>query len=213
MSTSLLCTVAGATGGVGKRVVQRLLEQGRVVRALVRDVDKAKSLLVSSYSTTAAHAAEQYKLQPLPSSTRAAAVDAISGVPPYLLHTRCSCGRTLGLMRQCVVPPALCCCHQSTCTLRPGAQLVPLLLNIVVSCPAYPQLCLQASLPVGPSGALQLVAADISQRKTLTPDMFKGVCAVISCTAVKVQPKEGDTPDREKYYQVGTWLYMCWQGG
>jgi uncharacterized protein YbjT (DUF2867 family) len=38
---------AGATGGVGKRVVQRLLEQGKVVRALVRDVDKAKSLLVS----------------------------------------------------------------------------------------------------------------------------------------------------------------------
>jgi hypothetical protein len=47
-----------------------------------------------------------------------------------------------------------------------------------------------------------LVAADISQRQTLTPEMFRGVCAVISCTAVKVQPKEGDTPDREKYYQV-----------
>lgn len=39
---------AGATGGVGKRVVQRLLAQGRVVRALVRDVDKAKELLVSN---------------------------------------------------------------------------------------------------------------------------------------------------------------------
>jgi uncharacterized protein YbjT (DUF2867 family) len=95
--------VTGATGGVGKRVVERLLEQGRVVRALVRDVDKAKTLL--------------------------------------------------------------------------------------------------ASLPVAPSGALQLVAADISQRRTLTPDMFAGVGSVISCTAVKVQPKEGDTPDREKYYQ------------
>jgi len=45
-STPGLC-VAGATGGVGKRVVQRLLAQGRVVRALVRDVDKAKELLVS----------------------------------------------------------------------------------------------------------------------------------------------------------------------
>lgn len=32
--------------------------------------------------------------------------------------------------------------------------------------------------------------------------MFRGVCAVISCTAVKVQPKEGDTVDRQKYYQV-----------
>jgi uncharacterized protein YbjT (DUF2867 family) len=38
---------AGATGGVGKRVVQQLLSQGRVVRALVRDVEKAKQLLVS----------------------------------------------------------------------------------------------------------------------------------------------------------------------
>lgn len=40
-------TAAGATGGVGKRVVQRLLAEGKVVRALVRDVDKAKELLVS----------------------------------------------------------------------------------------------------------------------------------------------------------------------
>ena len=47
-----------------------------------------------------------------------------------------------------------------------------------------------------------MVAADISQRQTLTADMFKGVAAVISCSAVKVQPKEGDTPDRAKYYQV-----------
>jgi NAD(P)-dependent dehydrogenase (short-subunit alcohol dehydrogenase family) len=37
---------AGATGGVGKRVVQKLLSQGRVVRALVRDVGKAQELLV-----------------------------------------------------------------------------------------------------------------------------------------------------------------------
>jgi NAD(P)-dependent dehydrogenase (short-subunit alcohol dehydrogenase family) len=41
------CDAAGATGGVGQRVVQQLLAQGRVVRALVRDVDKAKQLLVS----------------------------------------------------------------------------------------------------------------------------------------------------------------------
>ena len=72
----------------------------------------------------------------------------------------------------------------------------PTLLRCPLPC------ALQASLPVGPSGALQLVAADISQRKTLTAEMFRGVCAVISCTAVKVQPKEGDTVDREKYYQV-----------
>ena len=39
--------VAGATGGVGKRVVQQLLAEGRRVRALVRDLDKARDMLVS----------------------------------------------------------------------------------------------------------------------------------------------------------------------
>lgn len=37
---------AGATGGVGKRVVEVLLQQGRAVRALVRDEQKGKILLV-----------------------------------------------------------------------------------------------------------------------------------------------------------------------
>ena len=37
--------VAGATGGVGKRVVQRLLERGYKVRSLVRDADKAREIL------------------------------------------------------------------------------------------------------------------------------------------------------------------------
>lgn len=42
--------VAGATGGVGKRVVAQLLAGGRHVRALVRDVAKARSLLVRGES-------------------------------------------------------------------------------------------------------------------------------------------------------------------
>jgi len=46
-SSAGVVLVTGATGGVGKRVVQRLLQRGRVVRALVRDVAKAKELLVS----------------------------------------------------------------------------------------------------------------------------------------------------------------------
>jgi NADP-dependent 3-hydroxy acid dehydrogenase YdfG len=37
--------VVGATGGVGKRVVARLLARGCRVRALVRDLDKARELL------------------------------------------------------------------------------------------------------------------------------------------------------------------------
>lgn len=36
----------GATGGVGTRVVKTLLQQGKAVRALVRDEQKARRLLV-----------------------------------------------------------------------------------------------------------------------------------------------------------------------
>ena len=38
--------VAGASGGVGKRVVEALLRRGKRVRALVRDADKGTELLV-----------------------------------------------------------------------------------------------------------------------------------------------------------------------
>jgi uncharacterized protein YbjT (DUF2867 family) len=38
--------VTGATGGVGRRVVALLLQRGKRVRALVRDVAKAKEMLV-----------------------------------------------------------------------------------------------------------------------------------------------------------------------
>lgn len=48
---------------------------------------------------------------------------------------------------------------------------------------------------------LELVAADLTQKRTLQPGMFDGVRALISCSAVKVAPKEGDTADRAKYMQ------------
>jgi uncharacterized protein YbjT (DUF2867 family) len=41
--------VTGATGGVGSRVVAKLLSRGRNVRAVVRDPGKAKALLVSFF--------------------------------------------------------------------------------------------------------------------------------------------------------------------
>ncbi|MEW5307468.1 MAG: hypothetical protein WDW36_009863 [Sanguina aurantia] len=94
--------VTGATGGVGKRVVEVLLASGKHVRALARDVSKARALL--------------------------------------------------------------------------------------------------SSLPVAPGGKLDLVGADITQKATLLPEYFVGVRAVVSCTAVKVAPKEADV-DRAKYFQ------------
>lgn len=94
--------VAGATGGVGKRVINKLLEQNYRVRALVRDAANAKSIL--------------------------------------------------------------------------GQRV-------------------------------ELLEADITIPETLKPEMMRGVDAVICCTGTKVQPVEGDTPTREKYYQ-GVKFYL-----
>ncbi|BAU65807.1 NADH:ubiquinone oxidoreductase complex I intermediate-associated protein 30 [Stanieria sp. NIES-3757] len=88
--------VAGATGGVGKRVVGQLLANNYLVRALVRDVNQAQKLF--------------------------------------------------------------------------GEQV-------------------------------ELFEADFTIPETLTPQLMEGVAAVICCTGTKVQPVEGDTPNREKYYQ------------
>jgi uncharacterized protein YbjT (DUF2867 family) len=92
--------VTGATGGVGRRVVARLLARGDRVRALVRDIEKARTLL--------------------------------------------------------------------------------------------------SSLPCTDRATLEVIAADFSQPKTLCKELFAGVRAVVSCSSVKVQPKEGDC-DRSKF--------------
>jgi uncharacterized protein YbjT (DUF2867 family) len=48
---------------------------------------------------------------------------------------------------------------------------------------------------------VDLVVADITKPETLTPVVMANIQAVICCTAVRVQPIEGDTADRAKYYQ------------
>ncbi len=88
--------VVGATGGVGQRVVQRLLDCGEAVRVLVRDPVKAKDLF---------------------------------------------------------------------------------------------------------GDRVQIVDADLTIPETLTAAVVQSVRAVICCSGVRVQPQEGDTPDRAKYYQ------------
>ncbi|MUL36755.1 CIA30 family protein [Gloeocapsopsis dulcis] len=87
--------VAGATGGVGRRVVQRLIDRGYKVRSLVRDAEKAKEILGDN---------------------------------------------------------------------------------------------------------VELYVGDITKPE-ITLEMMADVTAVICCTAVRVQPVEGDTPDRAKYNQ------------
>ncbi|MEW6493070.1 MAG: CIA30 family protein, partial [Cyanobacteriota bacterium] len=94
--------VAGATGGVGKRVVRRLVEGNYQVRALVRDAQRAREML---------------------------------------------------------------------------------------------------------GDKVELFEADITLPETLTPKLMDNVSAVVCCTGVRVQPVEGDTPDRAKYYQ-GIKFYM-----
>ncbi len=94
--------VAGATGGVGKRVVRRLIQQNYQVRALVRDTQRGREIL---------------------------------------------------------------------------------------------------------GDKVELFEADITMPETLTAPLMNNVSAVICCTGVRVQPVEGDTPTREKYYQ-GIKFYM-----
>lgn len=43
----------------------------------------------------------------------------------------------------------------------------------------------------------------MTKEETLAPAYFKGVRKVINAVSVIVGPKEGDTPDRAKYSQVG----------
>ena len=88
--------VVGATGGVGKRVVRRLLDRGDRVRALVRDAKKAREIL---------------------------------------------------------------------------------------------------------GDKVEIVEADIAIPATLTTAVTDNIKAVICCSGTRVQPVEGDTPTREKYYQ------------
>ncbi len=54
---------------------------------------------------------------------------------------------------------------------------------------------------------VELFEADITVPETLTPQLMDNVSAVVCCTGVRVQPVEGDTPDRAKYYQ-GIKFYM-----
>jgi len=56
-------------------------------------------------------------------------------------------------------------------------------------------------LPKAPGASLDIVFADLAQPATLPPTLGDRVRAVVSCAAVVVRPKEGDTPDRSKYLQ------------
>ena len=94
--------VAGATGGVGKRVVKKLTAQGYNVRCLVRDIAKARTILGDD---------------------------------------------------------------------------------------------------------IDLVVGDITKSETLTNLVMANIQAIICCTSVRVQPVEGDTPDRAKYNQ-GVKFYL-----
>uniref|UniRef100_A0A804P2X2 NAD(P)-binding Rossmann-fold superfamily protein n=1 Tax=Zea mays TaxID=4577 RepID=A0A804P2X2_MAIZE len=96
METSDVVLVTGATGGVGRRVVDVLQKKGVPVRVLARNVDKARSML-------------------------------------------------------------------------------------------------------GPD--VPLIIGDVTKEDTLDPKLFKGIKKVVNAVSVIVGPKEGDTPDRQKYKQ------------
>lgn len=48
---------------------------------------------------------------------------------------------------------------------------------------------------------LDFYEGDITIPDSLKPELMDNVTAIICCTGTRIQPVEGDTPDREKYYQ------------
>ncbi|KAG2657293.1 hypothetical protein PVAP13_1KG179100 [Panicum virgatum] len=48
---------------------------------------------------------------------------------------------------------------------------------------------------------VDLIIGDVTKEDTLDPKLFKGVRKVVNAVSVIVGPKEGDTPDRQKYKQ------------
>jgi len=54
---------------------------------------------------------------------------------------------------------------------------------------------------------VEMVEGDLLLPETLSDRLMHDVSTVICCSGTKVQPKEGDTPNREKYYQ-GIKFYM-----
>lgn len=47
----------------------------------------------------------------------------------------------------------------------------------------------------------ELILGDVTQSQTLSAKMLEGVEAIVWCIGTRVQPVEGDTSDRQKYYQ------------
>ncbi|KAL6629639.1 hypothetical protein ACP70R_029404 [Stipagrostis hirtigluma subsp. patula] len=48
---------------------------------------------------------------------------------------------------------------------------------------------------------VDLIIGDVTKEETLDPKYFKGIKKVVNAVSVIVGPKEGDTPDRQKYKQ------------
>ncbi|OVA19989.1 NADH:ubiquinone oxidoreductase intermediate-associated protein 30 [Macleaya cordata] len=59
---------------------------------------------------------------------------------------------------------------------------------------------------------IDLIVGDITKESTLVPEYFKGVKKVINAVSVIVGPKEGDTPDRQKYSQFGAYCLIQIKG-
>jgi uncharacterized protein YbjT (DUF2867 family) len=73
--------VAGATGETGRRIVQELISRNIPVRALVRDLEKARGILPQSAELVVGDVLQ-------PESLNAALGDSTGGTLRYWLQTR-----------------------------------------------------------------------------------------------------------------------------
>ena len=97
------------------------------------------------------------------------------GAPPVVLVT----GATGGVGKRCVEQ-----------LLAKGQRVRALVRDLPK---AQELLAPAAAIAAANNTALELAVADVTQERTLLPEMFEGVTSAISCVAVSVAPKEGDT--------------------
>lgn len=186
--------VSGATGGVGKRVVQ------------------ARTLCCAACGALACCTSSE-DLQPswCMNACHTAAGAAVKGQSSA--RSCAGCGQSQAAAGEC---PDLVVYHTMQGTIVSYAEAF---LRLRTACCAVTvttrnkqHTCMfgsQGGLKGAPGSSLELLPADIVQPATLLPEMFEGVTAAVLATAAKVSPKEGDTPDRQKYMQVHAATRAC----
>ncbi|GFZ06158.1 NAD(P)-binding Rossmann-fold superfamily protein [Actinidia rufa] len=174
MDSPGIVLVSGATGGVGRRVVNILRSKGFPVRVLVRNKDKARNMLGPDVDMNCSviFLSLGNALENLVTPEKGKGLDEMRNIKDIGIHKNYV---HIRLETYLTMP-------EEISGLRKEVRWN---LNHQVAKLTYSQ-----------------VVGDITKESTLVPEYFKGVKNVINAVSVIVGPKEGDTPDRAKYSQI-----------